>query len=74
MIRFTGDNEQDAINCFKMIIVSLYGDVWRYIKIDSNFIGFNDLETMMIQQIVENRISPGIVNQISLFYKIIRKI
>ncbi|MEE0280276.1 hypothetical protein [Faecalibacillus intestinalis] len=69
VIRFTGDNEQDAINCFKMIIVSLYGDVWRYIKIDSNFIGFNDLETMMIQQIVENRISPGIVNQISLFYK-----
>lgn len=69
VIRFTGNSEQDAINCYKTIIISLYGDIWKYIRIDSSLQRFNDLETVMIQQIVDNRILTGSISQISHYYK-----
>lgn len=69
VIRFTGNSEQDTINCYKIIIVSLYGDIWKYIKTGSNLLEFNDLETMMIQEIVDNKVLAGSISQISLYYK-----
>ena len=69
VVRFTGNIEQDAVSCFKIIIISLYGDIWKYLKSDSEHLSFNEIESMMIQQIVENKASLGLIDQVSRYYK-----
>lgn len=51
VIRFTGNDKIDLVNCFKIIIASLYGDIWEYINDDYNVKQFNDVETYMLHEI-----------------------
>ena len=51
VIRFTGNAKTDLIDCFKIILASLYGDIWEYINDDFNIEQFNEIEAYMLQEI-----------------------
>ena len=68
VIRFTGDEKTDSINCYKVIILSLYGDIWKYLNIEKQISCFNEIESLMLQQIIDDKLFLNINEQISLFY------
>lgn len=68
VISFTGNKDTDLINCYKIIILSLYGDIWNYSENSEVIFQFDDVESLMIQQILENKISLDISSQILLHY------
>lgn len=51
VIRFTGNSKTDLIDCFKIILASLYGDIWEYINNDFDIEQFNEIEAYMLQEI-----------------------
>lgn len=51
VIRFTGNDKVNLVNCFKIIIASLYGDIWEYINDDYYIKQFNDVEVYMLREI-----------------------
>lgn len=51
VIRFTGNSKTDLIDCFKIILASLYGDIWEYINDDFDIEQFNEIEAYMLQEI-----------------------
>lgn len=68
VIAFTGNKDNDLINCYKIIILSLYGDIWNYSDDTNTAFRFDNVESLMIQQIFENKISIDITNQILSYY------
>lgn len=66
---FTGDETHDCLNCYKLFIASLYGDIWNCYTDDKFFIQFNEIESSMIEQIVTNRVDEMSIDQIMQYYK-----
>ncbi len=71
VISFTGDENTDTLLCYKIILLSLYGDIWEYIYDTNDIKQLNTIEISMIQQIKNNDvdIKRNFVEQVMLFYQ-----
>lgn len=69
VIKFIGEEKSDTISCYKLIISSLYGDIWEYVNDNKNIIPVSEIEELMIQQINDFRLSNNSVEQVTLYYK-----
>ena len=68
VINFTGDEKNDAINCFRIIILSLYGDIWNYFDEEQEIVELNEIELLLIQQIKSDRLNLGCIEQVINYY------
>lgn len=69
VISFTGDEITDTINCYRMIISSVYGDIWEYLSDSNNLEQLNEIEILMIQQIKNFKLSDNSIDQVTYYYK-----
>ena len=69
VISFTGDEQVDTINCYKMIIYSLYGDIWEYINDNDDNKGINEIEMLMIQQIKGFQLYNNSIAQVTCYFE-----
>lgn len=77
IISFTGDKNADLLNCYKIILYSLYGDIWNYINDDKMLGKFSWLESQMIRQLQRNisnqDTATKIINQMAKNTQLIEK-
>ncbi|MCI8378268.1 MAG: hypothetical protein HFH72_07070 [Lachnospiraceae bacterium] len=69
VISFYGDSPQDTISCYKIILMSLYGDIWNYTCEDEIFNNLNEMELSIYSQIVQNIVTGNSVEVITNYYK-----
>lgn len=69
VISFYGDDSQDTINCYKIILMSLYGDIWNYSCEDEIINTLNEIELSLYSQIVHNIITGNSIETITNYYK-----
>lgn len=69
VITFSGDEQKDTISCYKIIILSLYGDIWEYTDDILIFQQINTIEALMIQQIKESKVINNSIFQVISHYK-----
>lgn len=66
VVSFCGDNKQDAISCFKIIILSMYGDIWNFSNGDDCFSSF---EQTLISQIQNKQLIGNSVDDTIKFFE-----
>lgn len=69
MISFYGDDVQDAISCYKIILMSKYGDIWNYSEENDVFSKLNEIELSLYAQITNNIIMGNSVEEITNYYE-----
>lgn len=69
VVSFCGDEERDAINCFKIIITSLYGNIWEYINGEQYYQSFDEVEELMIRQVMDQKVYVNSVQQVIAYYE-----
>ena len=55
VICFTGNEKTDLLACYRIIVYSLYGDIWNYIDEQTDLNCFNNFETLMLTQLKNNQ-------------------
>lgn len=66
---FSGNESKDLLLCYKIIITSLYGEIWECIDDTILNMHFSEIERIMIQQINQYQITPGVRDEIISYYK-----
>lgn len=69
VISFYGDSFQDTISCYKIILMSLYGDIWNYSGENDIFNKLNEIELSMYSQIMQQMITGISIETITNYYK-----
>lgn len=68
-ISFYGDASQDTISCYKIILMSLYGDIWNYTCGNEIFNELSEIELSIYSQIVQNIVTGNSIETITNYYK-----
>lgn len=68
-ISFFGDASEDTINCYKIILMSLYGDIWNYSCEDEIIDNLNEIELYLYSQIEQNIITGNSIETITNYYE-----
>ncbi|MBQ6687134.1 MAG: hypothetical protein IJN03_01260 [Bacilli bacterium] len=66
---FSGDKAKDILSCYKIIIATLYGDIWNCFSDEKGMQEFNEIETQMLQQILSDKPNENDVEKIISYYK-----
>ncbi len=69
VVDFTGDELVDALLCYKIIIMSLYGEIWSCLEDDTISNHFSEIEYIMLQQIKKSQIIMSSREQVIAYYK-----
>lgn len=69
VISFYGDIFQDTISCYKIILMSLYGDIWNYTCEDEIFNSLNEIELSIYSQISQNIVVGNSIETVINYYK-----
>jgi hypothetical protein len=66
---FTGEIDRDTITCYKIILSTLYGDIWEYLDDDCSIEQFNEIESFLIHEIKSSTANHKNVDMISSYYQ-----
>ena len=69
VFNFTGNNTTDTLLCYKVIITSLYGEIWDCLDDYAIYNNFSEIEKLMIQQIKNAQVITSGIDQTITFYK-----
>lgn len=69
VVNFTGDELADALLCYKIIITSLYGEIWDCLDNATISMHFSEIENIMIQQIKNSQIIMSSSKQVIAYYQ-----
>lgn len=69
VISFYGDSSQDTLSCYKIILMSLYGDIWNYSGENDIFNTLNEMELSIYSQIMQNVTTGTSIEMITNYYK-----
>ena len=66
---FTGNKTNDTLICYKVIITSLYGEIWDCLDDYTIYNNFSEIEKLMIQQIKNAQVITSGIEQTIAYYK-----
>lgn len=69
VITFYGDSFQDTLSCYKIILMSLYGDIWNYSGENDIFNTLNEMELSIYSQIIQNTTTGTSIEMVTNYYK-----
>lgn len=69
VVSFTGDELSDSLLCYKIIIMSLYGEIWDCLDDTAISMHFSEIENIMLQQIKNSQIIISSREQIMAYYQ-----
>ena len=69
VVSFCGDEEHDAISCFKIFITCLYGNIWEYLNAEHYNQSFDEIEELMIKQVIDQKLYANSVQQVIAYYE-----
>lgn len=69
VVSFCGDVSLDTISCYKIILMSFYGDIWNYSSENEVFTSLNEMELSLYSQIVQNIVTGNSIETITNYYK-----
>lgn len=69
VLSFTGDELSDTLLCYKIIIMSLYGEIWDCLDDTAINMHFSEIENIMLQQIKNSQIIISSREQIMAYYQ-----
>lgn len=69
VVNFTGDELSDSLLCYKIIIMSLYGEIWDCLDDTTISMHFSEIENIMLQQIKSSQIITSSREQVIAYYQ-----
>lgn len=69
VVNFTGDEHSDSLLCYKIIIISLYGEIWDCLDNATISMHFSEIENIILQQIKNSQIITSSREQVIAYYQ-----